>query len=156
MGINVTPCTIYQRHTVTLQKRTTCWCCTAEQKKPIFMFCYKEQNPNLAPPCCHNNYLPTSNHHAVEVLCFFFLSVNKNFHEYLANPALLPTIIPTPDSFFFFGLMQTSTGIWPSLQQRYTDAAQGISNLAWSKADCNIELYFTHCTNHLNCNSFCL
>ncbi len=65
------------------------------------MFCYKEQDSNLALQCCYNNYLPTSNHHTVEVLLFFFFQFNEHFHEYLANPAQLPTTIPTPDSFFF-------------------------------------------------------
>ncbi len=99
--------------------------------------------------------LPTTMPYKYFVSFFFELtktstSIWPTLH-YFQPSGLLQTVF-----FFFFGLMQTSTGIWPSLQQRHTDAAQGISNLAWSKADCNIELYFTHCTNHLNCNSFCL
>ncbi len=46
--------------------------------------------------------------------------------HYLQPPYLLQTV------FLFFDLMRTSTGIWPRLQQRHTDAAQDSALTLWS------------------------
>lgn len=108
-----------------LQKRTTCWCCTAEQKTTNFYGLLQggELKPGTAlllqqlltyfqPPCRRST------------LFLFSFSLTKTSTSiwptlhYLQPPYLLQTV------FLFFGLMQTSTGIWPRLQQRRTDAAQ--------------------------------
>ncbi len=110
------------------KKRTTFWCCT----QPIFMFCYKEENPNLAllllqqlltyfqPPCRRSTLF-----HFSFSLTKTSTSIWPTLH-YLQPPYLLQTV------FLFFDLMRTSTGIWPRLQQRHTDAAQDSALTLWS------------------------